>query len=68
MTKIYQGDLPQKINVVVERKVIAVAEFDKNGIYETNNELVIKELKEYGYKVEEIEETPKPRKRAKDID
>jgi hypothetical protein len=68
MTKIYQGDLPQKINVVVERKVIAVAEFDKNGIYETNNELVIKELKGYGYKVEEIEETPKPRKRAKDID
>lgn len=73
MAKIYKGNLPQRINVVVDRKVIAVADFGENGIYETDNEAVIKELKEYGYKVEETvkkdgEEAVKPRRRTKDID
>lgn len=76
MAKIYKGNLPQKINVVVDKKVIATADFGENGIYETENEAVIKELKEYGYKVEEIavkeekttEAPVKARRKTKDID
>lgn len=75
MTKIYKGNLPQRINVVVDGKVITTAIFDENGVYETDDKAVIKELKEYGYKVEELQEaeelpaTPaKTRKKAKDID
>ena len=52
MAKILQGNLPQKINVIVNRERVAVAVFDENGIYETNNPAVIKELERYGYKVE----------------
>lgn len=52
MVKIFQGKLPKKINVIVNRKCIDVAIFDDNGIYETDNPKVIAELERYGYKVE----------------
>lgn len=76
MVKIYKGNLPQRINVVVDGKVIATAVFGEDGIYETDNVAVIKELKEYGYKVEEIpqveeklpEAPARTRKKAKDLD
>lgn len=59
MARIYQGNLPKKINVVVNRKVITTAIFDDEGIYVTDNDEVIKELKEYGY---EVKEGKKPKK------
>lgn len=62
MVKIFQGDLPKTINVVVDRVVIATARF-VNGIYETDNKDVIAELKRYGYEVEKIE----PSKPVKEI-
>lgn len=76
MAKIYRGNLPQKINVVIDGKVITTANFDETGVYETENKAVIKELKEYGYKVEEQAEAEAPtevaptktRKKIKDLD
>ena len=73
MAKILKGNHPQRINVVVDRKVIAIAEFDENGIYETNNNEVINALTEYGYVIvieskKDGEATSKPRRRTKDID
>lgn len=53
MVKIYQGEFPKTINVVVNRKVIATARF-VNGVYETDNKEVIAELKRYGYEVESV--------------
>lgn len=58
MAKIYQGELPKTINVVVKGKIIAVARF-VNGVYETENSDVIAELKRYGYDVEEVKEPEK---------
>jgi len=58
MTKIFQGKLPKRINAVLNKKAIAWVVFDDNGIYETNDERVVKSLKNYGYKVEE-----KPKKK-----
>lgn len=62
--KIYQGNYPQKINVVIDGKVYTTAEFI-NGIYETTDRKIIKELKEYGYKTDgaeepEVEKTEEP--------
>ena len=65
MAKILQGNLPQKINVIVNRERVAVAVFDENGIYETNNPAVIKELERYGYKVEKAEPVVKKRTNTK---
>lgn len=53
MTKIYQGELPEVINVVIDGKVITKAVFI-GGVYETDNKAVVKELKDYGYKVEDV--------------
>lgn len=64
MVRIYQGNLPKKINVVVNQKIITTAIFDDEGIYVTDNEEVIKELKEYGY---EVKENKKPKK-IEDLD
>lgn len=70
MAKIYKGNLPKKINVVIDKKVYAVAQFDENGVYETDDAKIIKELKDYGYKVDEEKlEEEKPRnKRRKDLE
>ena len=59
MAKIYQGELPKTINVVVNGKVIATARFI-DGVYETNNEDIIAELERYGYKVEKVNEVKEP--------
>lgn len=66
MAKIYQGELPKIINVVVGGKVLTTARFI-GGIYETENKEVIAELKRYGYEVENIPDEPakKPVKPAK---
>lgn len=53
MAKIIQGDLPQKINVVSNGKIIAAADFGEDGVYVTDNETVIEELRKYGYEVKE---------------
>ena len=44
MAKIYKGNLPKKINVIVDRKVYKTVEFDETGIFETDDEKIIKEL------------------------
>lgn len=62
---IHKKPLPKRINVVVDKKVIAKVDFGVDGIYETDNEDEIRELKEYGY---EVEETKKPKKKLEDID
>lgn len=71
MAKIYKGNLPKTINVVINKKVYAVAKFDENGVYVTDDDKIIKELKDYGYRVEEkpldVDEE-KPRKRRKELD
>lgn len=58
MVKIFQGELPKTINVVVNSKVIATARFI-DGVYETENKEIIAELKRYGYEVENHIEKPK---------
>lgn len=72
MAKIYKGNLPKTINVVIDKKVYAVAKFDENGIYETEDEKIIKELKDYGYRVDEEKplevDEEKPRKKRKELD
>ena len=55
MAKIYKGNLPKKINVIVDRKVYKTVEFDETGIFETDDEKIIKELKDFGYEVEEVD-------------
>lgn len=65
MTKVYQGDLPKNINVVVNAKVIAVARFNEIGVYETDNKEVLAELKRYGYEVETTKETKEPETKPK---
>lgn len=60
MTKVYQGELPKNINVVVNGKIITVARFNDEGIYETDNKDVIAELKRYGYETETIKEVKEP--------
>ena len=62
MTKVYQGGLPKNINVVVDGKVLAVARFNDEGIYETDNKEVLAELKRYGYEVETVKEPKKDEK------
>ena len=62
MVKIFQGELPKTINVVIDRKVVTTARF-VNGVYETENKEVIAELKRYGYEVEEVK---KPVKEVKE--
>ena len=57
MVKIFQGELPKTINVVVNSKVIATARFI-DGVYETENKEIIAELKRYGYEVENHIEKP----------
>nr|DAF65605.1 MAG TPA: urease accessory protein [Caudoviricetes sp.] len=64
MAKIYRGNLPKKINVVINSKVYTVAEFNDEGIYITDDAKIIKELEEYGYRVEE-EEKPLDKPKAK---
>ena len=69
MTKVYQGELPKNINVVVDGKVLAVARFNGEGIYETDNKEVLAELKRYGYEVETVKpvkEVKEPQKSEKD--
>lgn len=62
MAKIFQGELPKTINVVIDRKVVTTARF-VDGVYETENKEVIAELKRYGYEVEEVK---KPVKEVKE--
>ena len=62
MTKVYQGGLPKNINVVVNGKVLTVARFNDEGIYETENQEVLAELKRYGYEVETVKEPQKVEK------
>ena len=62
MVKIFQGELPKTINVVIDRKVVTTARF-VDGVYETENKEVIAELKRYGYEVEEVK---KPVKEVKE--
>ena len=57
MVKIYQGELPKTINVVVNSRVVTTARFI-DGVYETENKEVIAELKRYGYEVENHIEQP----------
>lgn len=64
MAIIYRDKLPKKINVVINKRVYAVAEFNDEGIYTTDDEKIVKELKEYGYRVEE-EEKPLDKPKAK---
>lgn len=64
MAKIYRGNLPKRINVVIDSKVYAVAEFNDEGVYITDDTKIIKELEEYGYRVEE-EEKPLDKPKAK---
>ena len=69
MTKVYQGGLPKNINVVVNGKVLTVARFNDEGIYETENQEVLAELKRYGYEVEavkSIKEVKEPQKIEKE--
>ena len=72
MAKIYRDNLPKTINVVIDKKVYAVAKFDENGVYETDDDKIIKELKDYGYRVDEEKpleiDEEKPRKRRKELD
>lgn len=76
MAKILRGNLHKSINVVVDRKVYKTVNFNEEGVYETSDKIIIKELEAYGYKViddavkeEKTEEIARPaRKRAKDID
>lgn len=73
MAKIYQDGLPKTINVVIDKKVYAIAKFDENGVYETEDDKIIKELKDYGYRVEEekpeeVEEEKPRNKRRKELD
>lgn len=63
MAKILQGNHPKRINAVVDKKALAWVVFDDNGIYETNDERVIKALKNYGYEVME-----KPKKKEKELE
>lgn len=63
MTKVYQGELPKNINVVVDGKIITVARFNDEGIYETDNKEVLAELKRYGYEVEKVNEVKEPVKK-----
>ena len=55
MAKIYKGNFPSKINVIVDKKVYKTVRFDETGIFETDDEKIIKELKGFGYEVEETE-------------
>ena len=55
MAKILRGNLPKKINVIIDRKVYKTVEFDETGIFETDDEKIIKELKDFGYAVEAVE-------------
>lgn len=48
--KVIQGELPQKINVVKDKQVIAKAVF-VDGMYITENKDVADELEAYGYEV-----------------
>lgn len=48
--KVIQGELPQKINVVKDKQVIAKAVF-VDGMYITDNKAVADELEAYGYEV-----------------
>ena len=59
MAKVYQGELPKNIYVVVDGKVLTVARFNDEGIYETDNKEVLAELKRYGYEVETVKEAKK---------
>jgi len=52
MTEIIQGDLPKRINVIKDKKVIAKVKFI-DGIYNTDDEYIIKALTAYGYKAKE---------------
>lgn len=66
MTKIIRNkNLPKEINVVINGKIVTKAVFNEDNIYETDNENVIKELKDYGY---EVEETKKPKKKIEELD
>ena len=56
MAKIYKGNFPSKINVIVNKKVYKTVRFDENGIFETEDTKIIEELKNFGYKVEEVVE------------
>lgn len=68
MAKIYRGNLPKRINVVIDSKVYAVAEFNDEGVYITDDTKIIKELEEYGYRVEEEKLLDKPKaKKHKEI-
>lgn len=66
MVKIFQGELPKTINVVVDRKVITTARF-VNGIYETENKEVIAELVRYGYKAEAVEPVKEVKEPIKEV-
>lgn len=71
MVKIFQGELPKRINVVVDRQLIGVAVFDENGVFETDDKAIIDELVRYGYKAElpikeeKSEEVIKPKKKGR---
>ena len=69
MVKIFQGELPKRINVVVDREQIGVAVFDENGVFETDNKAIIDELVRYGYKAElpevKSEVVIKPKKKGR---
>lgn len=87
MTKIYwiEGkNLPKNIHVINPQThmCIAIADFNNGDVYESNNPIVIEELKKYGYKVEEVapavvketltpeqsEEKPAKPKKKKEVD